>query len=88
MTNEKRLIDANALKVKGFADHDTGEGIVFVEDIDKAPTVEAVEVVRGRWEQGDFYDYGDVCSVCDWDSEINNCKWSYCPNCGASMMDL
>jgi len=46
MANEKRLIDANALKVKGFADHDTGEGIVFVQDIDEAPTVDAVEVVR------------------------------------------
>lgn len=41
-----RLIDANALKVKAFADPDSGEGIVYVQDIDEAPTVDAVEVVR------------------------------------------
>lgn len=43
---EKRLIDANALKVKAFADPDSGEGFVYVQDIDEAQTVDAVEVVR------------------------------------------
>ena len=43
---EKRLIDANALKVKAFPDPDSGEGLVYVQDIDEAPTVDAVEVVR------------------------------------------
>lgn len=60
---------------------------LFRKRIELAPTVDAVPVVHGRWEQGDFYDYGDVCSVCDWDSEINNCKWSYCPNCGSAMRE-
>jgi hypothetical protein len=45
-TKSKRLIDANALKVKGFADPETGEGIIYVQDIDEAPTVDAVEVVK------------------------------------------
>ena len=55
MANEKRLIDANALKVKGFADHDTGEGIVFVQDIDEAPTVDAVPVVYCKDCQSSHY---------------------------------
>lgn len=46
MANEERLIDANALKVKAFPDPDSGEGLVYVQDIDEAPTVDAVEVVR------------------------------------------
>ena len=41
-----RLIDADALKVKAFADPDSGEGVVYVQDIDEAQTVDAVEVVR------------------------------------------
>ena len=80
MATEKRLIDANALKKQktilwnealGFCD------CVLVEDIDEAPTVDAVEVVHGRWipsdidideheeclsDDADFYDW--ECSVC------------------------
>lgn len=45
-----------------------------------------VEPVRhGRWEQGDMYDYGDVCSLCEWDSTREPCDLPYCPNCGAKM---
>ena len=43
---KKRLIDANALKEKAFAETESGEGVVYVQDIDEAPTVDAVEVVR------------------------------------------
>ena len=46
MADEKRLIDANALKEKAEPEEVTGEGIVYVQDIDEAPTVDAVEVVR------------------------------------------
>ena len=41
-----RLIDGDKLKEKATADPDTGEGIVYVQDIDEAPAVDAVEVVR------------------------------------------
>lgn len=41
-----RLIDADALKAKANADPDSGEGFVWVQDIDEAPTVDAMEVVR------------------------------------------
>ena len=51
-------------------------------------TVDAVEVVHGRWES----DKADIlfhCSVCetqistDWD--YDDLQWNYCPNCGAKM---
>ena len=54
---EKRLIDANALHQEViFAEFDTiFDGIFFAEIILKAPTVDAVEVVRGKdckhWNQ-------------------------------------
>ena len=48
METEKRLIDANALKEKAEPEEVTGEGIVYVQDIDEAPTVDSVEVVRCR----------------------------------------
>ena len=37
------------------------------------------------WEQGDMYDFGDVCPVCGWDSGQEPCKLTECPNCGATM---
>lgn len=46
---------------------------------------DVVEVKHGFWEQGDYYDYGDVCSECEYDSRIEPCKYNYCPNCGAKM---
>ena len=99
MANEKRLIDANALKVKGFADPETGEGIVYVQDIDEAPTVDAVEVVRGWWdkyEDDKFIGYGAdgriqyrkvytyYCGRCGRGTAV---KTNFCPNCGADMRE-
>lgn len=43
-----RLIDADKLKGKAFADPDDGERFVYCQDIDEAPTVDAVPVVRCR----------------------------------------
>ena len=60
----------------------------LIEDcIDNAPTVDAVEVVHGRWI--DEYPYVR-CSECT--AEWLNCRtdnepkhFHYCPNCGAKM---
>lgn len=41
-----RLIDADELKGKAFAAPDDGEHFVYCQDIDEAPTVDAVPVVR------------------------------------------
>lgn len=49
-----RLIDADGLKGKAFADPDDGEHFVYCKDIDEAQTVDAVPVIRCReckfWE--------------------------------------
>lgn len=42
-------------------------------------------VRHGRWLCGDYYDIGDVCSECDWDSQMTHPSYRYCPNCGAKM---
>ena len=55
------------------------------EVIKNAPTIEAEPVRYGRWMCGDYYDIGDVCSECDWDSGMVNPTLRYCPNCGADM---
>ena len=53
-----RLIDADELKGKAFADPDDGEHFVYCQYIDEAPTVDAVPVIRCRdciHRQGDEY---------------------------------
>ena len=98
MANEKRLIDANALKsqitryhmsltpryISKLVDAEIGD---IIDIIDEAPTVDAVEVVHGRWI--DEYPYVR-CSECN--AEWVNCRtdnepslFYYCPNCGAKM---
>ena len=83
MANEKRLIDANAL-MEQF--DDSFKGFVMKRIVEMQPTVDAVEVVHGRWEYRavDFecrY-YKHECSICGFDGE----DWyRYCPNCGAKM---
>ena len=57
------------------------------EDIDKIPTADVRENVRGEWHDGD-------CSCCGWswrdiacDSDLHNgLQSNFCPNCGADMM--
>ena len=105
MANEKRLIDANALQRKicgakcGCEYEDCGcEGdCVFDCFISNAPTVDAVEVVHGRWmktKEPLGWQEVDVveCSICheSWlgdedDSFDYSEHWHYCPNCGAKM---
>ena len=49
-----KLIDVDELKGKAIADQDDGEYFVYCQDIDEAPTVDAVPVIRCReckfWE--------------------------------------
>lgn len=54
--------------------------------LETQPTVDAVPVVHGRWEEAGFDGHGDYKECC------SNCKsWSigadklYCPVCGAQM---
>ena len=96
MANERRLIDANALRVHRGINVGANLGgiraIVLEKDIENAPTVEAVPVVHGQWifdfslDDSNFY----KCSICG-RQEILLAKESiseYCPycHCGAKMM--
>ena len=51
---------------------------------DDAPTVDAVEVVHGRWDRVKFFAHATLhhCSICG-HAEIKT--YNYCPNCGAKM---
>ena len=97
MANEKRLIDANVLKIafkcreKADIDMYGGchiaecfQGYEASEIVDKMPTVDAVEVVHGRWENitGGMITLGD-CSECKVRQPVIGTN--YCKNCGAKM---
>lgn len=88
-----RLIDVDALGV-GLcsrdvlpADYCAGwNGLIRL--LEKAPTVDAVPVVHGRWALNKKY--GDYeCSECGQGDvkamDFTNLKMRYCPNCGAKM---
>ena len=103
MANEKRLIDANALsnavaESQYYNPHPPGRVHInhinehnhFLRMILDAPTVDAVEVVHGRWIPtykvntwiGICEIDGYICSECGRGSIV---KGNYCPNCGAKM---
>ena len=96
MATEKRLIDANAIKYSTISHGGWGqpEKIVHDYEINRMPTVDAVEVVHGRWiDTGETYE-DEKCRYNYWEcSECNNQiagrygLYYYCPNCGAKMMD-
>lgn len=106
MTSEKQLIDANDLKNVVTADINRmyalridGVGPLsrFLDQIDQQPTIDAVEVVHGRWDKYEDdkfigYDangrikyrkvYTYYCGRCGRGTAV---KTNYCPNCGAKM---
>lgn len=92
METEKRLIDANALGRDAFHIKQFGKGIRCVvdwDDIEAAPTVDAVEVVHGHWifkhnpiDDPKRYFTRIVCSNCNLHTGQ---KSNYCPQCGAKM---
>lgn len=79
-----RLIDADALPVhKAYCVDEAGWGanfyVVDKSDIDNAPTVDAVEVVHGRWISHEGY---EECHLCHRKAMFPH---NYCPHCGAKM---
>ena len=106
MANEKRLIDANVVLAKKFT---TGlsdasgnyygyADVVFADDIENAPTIEADPVIHARWIVNVEFNNGErviaTCSNCKDRGEVrtNRNEWGiwnidspYCPNCGAKM---
>ena len=56
------------------------------DEIDKMPTVDAVEVVHGQWVNPYMNRFGHpchCCSVCGFKASYQD--KNYCPNCGAKM---
>ena len=85
-SSEKRLIDYYYLAEKIEC---PGEPLVYWYDIEAAPTVDAVEVVHGRWVSVP-HKLARVCSVCNRDepykfADIDADVYDYCPHCGAKM---
>lgn len=86
LPSKKRLIDANALIKEANADG--AYGYVDAKQIADAPTVDAVEVVHGRWVDNEAcgYKWAFYCSKCGYiDGYPFNDRHNYCPNCGAKM---
>ena len=82
-SSKKRLIDYYYLAEKIEC---PGEPLVYWYDIEAAPTVDAAEVVHGRWEivvgsNGKEY---MVCTCCRVSQDLTG-VFAYCPNCGAKM---
>lgn len=59
--------------------------MISAYDVIMLPSADVAPVRHGRWLCGDYYDIGDVCSECDWDSQMTHPSYRYCPNCGAKM---
>ena len=101
MANEMRLIDADAL-FNNLADYwgipKDWDGRIHricddaLSTIENFPTVDAVEVVHGRWmptyhtyyNRDGEYQIADEfhCSKC---GIYSRDEWHFCPNCGAKM---
>ena len=91
MANEKRLIEVSDENIKAVLEkvpYYPDEIWKFTAMTKRFPTVDAVEVVHGRWECTEYYGFLR-CSECKDvyidDSWVADGKWNYCPNCGAKM---
>ena len=81
-----RLIDADKLPFENQVLSYDDEWCLKVSDIENAPTVDAVEVVHGRWIHDINNLYG--CSECGERETMSPKKLkNYCPNCGADMRE-
>ena len=102
MANLRRLIDLDEIKPICFPSTEM-DGLDVVRYLNTLPTVDAVEVVHGRWRQkilvgGFAEEWGYVCSECGCTVSdrsnlgigryaSKNQRLNYCPNCGVNMMD-
>lgn len=88
MANEQRLVDLNKIKSMDFPSCEM-DGLDVVRYLNTLPTVDAVEVVHGRWIYKWDADRDPkklfvriVCSECNLHTGQ---KSNYCPCCGAKM---
>ena len=87
MNTKKWLIDVNALPESATAISTDGRLFIAWSEIVKAPIVDAVEVVHGRWEKYHTYNEKEAyrCSACYQHWRPGFFPHLYCPNCGAKM---
>ena len=71
-------------KIQSTSDFLQHDALIDVEfEVDELPTVEAKEVVHGKWIPYTISKlFSHTCSVCHCDLEE---KTPFCPNCGADM---
>lgn len=98
-----RLIDAEALinewngLIKRMVRDSDGKvpvdfGLV-IREVSKAPTIDAVEVVHGQWDDSGRYQFPNgrkairrnICGCALSESEYSLFNWNYCPVCGTKM---
>ena len=79
-----RLIDADALSKKSYFYDDYGFRAIAESEIRDAPTVDAVPVAHGMWDDS-FDGITPVCSICHMTHNCLNRTPEYCPHCGAKM---
>lgn len=89
--SEVRLIDADALMVS----KDWASCTCPAQVIHKAPTIDAIPVVHGRWVSlTECSNAGVYCSICHkkvykedyaYCKRKNKLRSDFCPNCGARM---
>jgi len=91
MATKKRLIYLDDIKdALRSVSEDTTCPVHIAAEIDQivelAPTVDAVEVVHGRWVNPYMNRYGHpchCCSICGFKASYQD--KNYCPNCGAKI---
>lgn len=60
----------------------------FLDYVEQSPTIDAVEVVHGKWRRkmvDSGFNIDWVCSKCGYRVMTDFVSYSYCPNCGAKM---
>lgn len=96
---EQRPIDANKIKygTVGAGGWKQPENVVSDYEIEKIPTVDAVEVVHGRWKPElmptgvEYTGWAEMtvqalsCSECGILIDVGEGYFAHCPNCGAKM---
>ena len=101
MENEKRLIDANEVIrcMQSVIDEENNPNSLgcrvmreIIKGLELTPTVDAVEVVHGRWvSSGCGFDCCSECLKVYADGYLTamgikpRMQFNYCPNCGAKM---
>lgn len=85
MSNEVRLIDANALKYTVMDSFTKSTSMInIVGQIERAPTIEVEPVRHGKWIDKDSI---FECSECHYSFDHEGYKhfFNFCPCCGAKM---